>query len=208
MRRLQLDADLLAKDRREAERKLELATTRSPVAGVLTWVAEEVGATVTAGELVARISDLRSYRVEATVADYYAGRLEVGQPTRIRFGNEELTAPLSTIRPTIEGGVLTFEATLDRPDHPALRHNLRVDALVVTAHKAETLLAPRGPYIQAGGMQHQVFVLRGDRAHRTDVGLGQSGHRHYEVLSGLQEGDEIIVSDMRTSLHVRELRIR
>jgi len=208
LRRLQLDADLLTKDKREIERQLELATTRSPVAGVLTWVADEVGSTVGAGEIVARIADLRSFRVEATVADAYAGRLEVGQPVRVQSGEEILDATLSSILPTIESGVLTFEVALDRPDHPSLRHNLRVDALVVTDRKLDALLAPRGPYIQRGGMEHQVFVVRGDRAYRTEVNLGQSGHEHFEVLSGLSEGDEIIISDLRSSLHARELRIK
>ena len=208
MRRLELDAELLRKDKRELERELELATTRSPVDGVLTWVADEVGSTVGAGAVVARIADLRSYRVEATVADAYASRLEAGQPVRVPVDDETLNGTVASIRPTIESGVLTFDVTLERSDHPDLRHNLRVDVLVVTDRKQDALLAPRGPYIQGGGVEHQVFVVRGDRAYRTDVRLGQSGHRFFEVLAGLQEGDEVILSDMRSSLHARELRVR
>jgi len=208
MRRLELDAELLRKDRREIERQLELATTRSPVAGVLTWVAEDVGATVATGEIIARIADLRSFRVEATVADAYAGRLEAGQPARVQFADESLAATVASIRPTIESGVLTFDVALERPDHATLRHNMRVDVLVVTERKPDALLAPRGPYIQSGGLEHQVFVVRGDRAFRAEVRLGQSGHSHFEVLSGLGEGDQIVVSDMRAHLHARELRIK
>ncbi|MDH3626331.1 MAG: HlyD family efflux transporter periplasmic adaptor subunit [Acidobacteriota bacterium] len=208
LQRMQLDADLLVKDRREIERQLELATTRSPVDGVLTWVADEVGSTIATGSVLARIADLRSFRVEATVSDAYAPRLKIGQLVRIGFAGQTLDATLSSILPTIESGVLSFEVALENADHSALRHNLRVDAIVVTDSSSDTLVAPRGPYIQRGGLEHKVFVVRGDRAYRTEVRFGRSGHDFYEVLSGLEEGDSIIVSDMRSSLHARELRVK
>ena len=69
-------------------------------------------------------------------------------------------------------------------------------------------MAPRGPWVGQGGERHQVFVVRADRAVRTDVRLGIVGHESYEVLDGLDEGDEIILSDMRDYLHAREIRLK
>ena len=77
------------------ERRLELATTRAPISGVLTWVHQEAGATVGVGEVLARIADLDSFRVEASVADAYAARVEAGQPVRVKRrvrAGEELEA--------------------------------------------------------------------------------------------------------------------
>jgi HlyD family secretion protein len=208
LERLALDAGILRKERDDARRRLDLATTRSPASGVLTWVVEEAGATVGTGDVLARIADLDSFRVEGSVADAYAGRLEVGRPVRIPVDDEALSGNVVAILPTIESGAVRFTVDLDDPSHRALRHNLRVDILVVTGSRRGVLKAPRGPYIQGGGDRHQVFVVRGDRARRVDIRLGLIGHEFYEVVEGLDEGDEVVLSDMRDYLHAREVRLK
>jgi HlyD family secretion protein len=206
--RIELDARILRSELEETRRQLELASTRTEHAGVLTWVIDEAGATVRRGDVLARIADLESYRVEATVSDAYATRVEVGRAVHVLAGEESLSGELSTIFPTIENGALRFTVDLEAPSHPALRHNLRVDVIVVTGFRPDVLKVPRGPYIRGGGDLHQVFVVRGDRAIRTDVRLGMVGHEYYELLDGLEEGDEIIVSDMRKRLHAKQIRVR
>jgi HlyD family secretion protein len=206
--RLALDASILRKERDDARRRLELATTCAPVSGVLTWVNQEVGATVGVGDVLARIADLDSFRVEASVADAYASRLETGQPVRVLIEKEPLPGRVSAVLPTIESGAVRINVELDDPAHSRLRQNLRVDVLVVTGFRADVLRAPRGPYIQGGGDRHHVFVVNGERVRRTDVRLGLVGHEYYEVVEGLEDGDEIVISDMRNYQHARELRLK
>jgi HlyD family secretion protein len=205
--RLELDARIVRRELEDTERQLELAMTRAESPGVLTWVIDQAGATVRKGDVLARVADLKSFSVEASVSDAYAGRLEIGQAVHVLVGEQSLTGRLSTILPTIEDGALKFTVELEAASHTALRHNLRVDVLVVTGFRADVLRVPRGPYIRGGGDTHQVFVVRGDRAVRTDVRLGLVGHEYYELLEGLVEGDEIIVSDMHKRLHAREIRV-
>ncbi len=97
---------------------------------------------------------------------------------------------------------------LEDSSHGKLRHNLRVDVLVVTAERSDVLRVRRGPYAQGGGRDRQVFVVRGEMAHRIDVRFGINGHDHLEAVSGLEEGDEVILSDMRDYLHARQVRIK
>jgi len=210
LERLELDASILRGERDEVRRQLELATTRAPVAGVLTSVFEEEGATLRPGDVLARIADLESFRVEARISDAYASRLQVGQPARVLVDDERLTGRVSGVQPAVADGTIGFEVALDDPSHALLRPNLRVDVLVVTGHRAGVLTVPRGPYIRGGGDRHRVFVVSdgGDRAVRTDVTLGLTGHRYYEVLDGLKEGDRIVVSDVRDYLHAPVVRIK
>ena len=53
-----------------------------------------------------------------------------------------------------------------------------------------------------------VYVIHGDRARRTRVRLGLSGFDACEVLDGLAEGDEVVLSDMTDYAHLSEIRIR
>jgi HlyD family secretion protein len=208
LERLAMDAEILRQERDETSRQLELADTAAPLAGVLTSVFEEVGATVASGEILARIADLDSFRVEAQVSDAYASRLALGQDAHVLIGEERLPARVSGVLPTIEEGTARFIVELDDASHRLLRHNLRVEVLVVTGRRHDVLKAPRGPYIHGGGARHPVFVVEDDRARRADVTIGLAGHEYYEIVDGLQEGDEIIISDMRSYLHATRLRLK
>ena len=72
---LELQVQIKANEIREAERDLEQAGVRADRTGVVTWVREDVGATVNAGDAVARVADLSSYKIEAQISDIHASRL-------------------------------------------------------------------------------------------------------------------------------------
>jgi HlyD family secretion protein len=204
---LELDLRILRKERDEARRQLDLATTRSDRSGVLTWVVPREGATVPRGEVIARISDLDSFRVEAMVSDVHAPKLRPGLPVRVKAGGEDLPGRLSQIYPTIENGAVRLAVDLDDSRNPRLRNNLNVDVLIVTDSRAGALRVPRGPFSQ-NGADGQVFVVRGDRAVRRDVRFGISGYDHYEVLAGLEAGDEVILSDMSDYTHLEQVNLK
>jgi HlyD family secretion protein len=206
--RLAMDGSILRKERDDVRRQLELADTGAPVAGVLTSVFEEVGATVQRGQVLARIADLESFRVEAKVSDAYAARLAVGQDVHVLVDDARLTARVAGILPTIEEGTVRFNVDLDDASNALLRHNRRVEVLVVTGRRRDVLRAPRGPYIRDGGDRQAVFVVDDDHARRTDVTIGLVGHEFYEVVDGLEEGDEIIVSDVRNYIHAERIRLK
>lgn len=206
--RLELEARILRREIEELGRRLARADVRAESRGVLTWVFEEEGAAVGPGEPLARLADLDAFRIEAAVADVYAPRLAVGQRCRVLAGDESLPGRLERILPEVESGTVRFHVALDEPGHPALRPNLQTDVLVVTGERRGVLLAPRGPYVRGEAARQQVFAVRGDRAVRTDIELGGVGHDHYEIVSGLEEGDRVILSDLRSRLHAEELRLR
>lgn len=204
-----LDLAILGRDRDEARRQLGLAT-RADRSGVLTWVIPQEGATVRKGEVLARIADLHSFRVKAKISDIHASRLNVGAAIRVITGGQPLTGTLTRIDPTIENGALQFEVTLDEARHPALRSNLAVDVLVVTAARQDVLRAPKGPYL-VGGSTQPVFVVDPhdpSRALRRSVRFGLAGYENHEVLDGLAENDEIILSDMRDYFHLSRINLR
>ncbi|MGH9162425.1 MAG: efflux RND transporter periplasmic adaptor subunit [Vicinamibacteraceae bacterium] len=205
---LALERASLGKEAAEARRVLDLATTQSDRDGVLTWVLSEEGALVPRGEVIARIADLSSFRVDATVSDVHASRIQRGMPVIVSLDDRvQLEGSVSEVYPTVENGALTFTVALTERSHPRLRPSLRADVQVVTARKRNVLKVKRGPFVDGGGAQ-QLFVIRGNRATRTDVTLGVSSFDEIEVASGLNEGDEVIISDMRDYLHANELKVR
>ena len=203
---LALERGSLDKEAAQARRLLDLSTTKSDRDGVLTWVLSQEGALVRRGDVIARIADLTSFRVTATVSDVHAGRLRSGMPMILRLNDADLPGTVSEVFPTVENGVLQFTAALAQPSHPGLRPSLRGDVLIITDRKARTLRVKRGPF--ADNDARQAFVVRGDRAVRVPIRIGMAGADDVELTSGVSEGDEIIISDMRDYMHLSEVRIK
>ena len=191
----------------EQAARLQQADISSPLPGVLTWVNDNLGATVQAGEALARVADLSHYRVRATVADAYADQLHPGDAVRVRLGpGTDLPGTIASISPAVEKGVVTFYATLQADHHPALRGGLRTDVQVLTRAHRGVLRLPNGPFYQ-GGQEQAVFVLAGGRAVRRVVRLGDSNTDYVQVVSGLSQGDEVIVSDTKGFADTPALRV-
>jgi HlyD family secretion protein len=211
---LALEMATLRRERAEAQRQLDLATTRADRAGVVTFAVSEEGASLHKGDVIARIADLGSFRVEANISDVHAQRLRAGLPVVVKIADEAgagagstLPGTISNVHPTIREGIMTFAVALANKTSALLRSNLRVDVLVLTSRKQNALRLARGPFADGDGAR-QVFVVRGDRAVRTSVRLGLSGPERFEVLDGITRGDEVIISDMREYLHLTSLALR
>lgn len=204
---LALEMKTLEQERAEAQRQLELATTKSDRNGVLTWVVNEEGSTLQKGAVLARIADLSSFRVEATVSDVHANRLSAGLPVKVKINDDYLAGVISRINPTVNNGVITMVVSLEDKSNALLRSNLRVDVLVATERRDSALRIKKGPFVNGDGLR-DVFVIRGDVAIKTQARFGIASFDHYEVLQGLIEGDEVIISDMTDFMHVKEVKLK
>jgi HlyD family secretion protein len=203
---MELELATLAKERTEAARQLSLATTRTDRSGVVTWTVTEEGASVRSGEPVARVADLRTFRVDASVSDVHAKRLAAGLPATVRTGEDTLNGIVSSVLPAVRDGILTFTVALENSSSAILRPNLRVDVHVAVGRRSNVLTLSRGPAIEGEG-NRQLFVLRGNRAEKMPVRVGLLGFDVCEV-DGLSENDEVVVSDMRGYDHLSEVRLR
>lgn len=204
---LDLEMVTLQKERAEAARLLHLATMTSDRDGVLTSVLDTEGVAVAKGAEIARVADLGSFRVDATLSDVHAQQITPGLPVKIKINDELADGHVSSVSPTIENGSLTLSVSLDDPADARLRSNLRVDVLVVTGSRSDALRVKTGPFANSSGT-HAVFVVHGDRAVRVQAELGIAGVDAFEVVGGLDAGDEVIVSDMRDYAHLSEVALR
>jgi HlyD family secretion protein len=204
---LALEMATVRKETQEARRQLNLASPKASRDGVLTWSLTEEGIAVHKGDVLARIADLSSFRVEATVSDVHAKQVSVGLPVAVKVGEETLDGIVSNVLPTIKNGIMTVQVALRQKSSPLLRSNLRVDAFIVTGRHARALRVKKGPFADGEGPV-DAFVVRGDRAYRTRIELGLSSFEEFEVTKGLSAGDEVIISDMKDYMHLAEIRIK
>jgi HlyD family secretion protein len=202
-----LQSQVLRKALAQQQELLAQAQVRAPFAGMATWLLTDVGASVEAGQQVAKVSELHNFRVEATVSDFYARYLEPGQAVRVSYSGQSMAGRVQTVLPEIKDGTVTLVVALDKPGDPLLRNRLRVDAYVVTAQKAQALIAEAGPAFNGKGRQ-DVFVVEGNGARKVPVELGLGDGQSVEIVSGAKAGDRLIASDMSRFRDLQSIRIR
>ncbi len=201
-----VERELLAQQLAEQKTLLHDTTLRASSDGIITVLMSDIGQNVTAGAELARISDLSSYRVDATLSDFYLHQIRVGMPVMLDLGNNDLSGHLEQILPAVDNGTIRLRITLDDPGSAQLKPNLRVEAGIITESRDEGLRVTNGIVFNGAGLQ-SVFVITDGAAVKRQVEVGLSNTNHVEVVNGLAEGDEIIISDMTAYKHLGEREI-
>lgn len=202
----ELELEIFRKTLAETRRILEDAQIRSPRKAILTYINNQVGARVGQGTEVAILSDLSQFRIDGEIADSYGDRISVGSKSVVRIGSDELTGVVSNVTPLSKNGVIQFTVQLDDPDNQRLRSGLRTDVYVMNAVKEDVLRIDNGPYYSGQGT-YELFVLNGGTLEKRKVQLGESNYQYVEVISGLEPGDRVVVSDMSRYRDKNKLKV-
>ena len=204
LRELDLSLQIQGKIMNEQQRRLDLAEARSDLKGVVTFVNDQIGANVNPGDVIARIADLSSFKIEGSVSDIYAGKLKIGGSVSVRINDITLSGSINQINPAVANGVINFNVKLNKNNHQALRSNLRVQVFVITDFKDNIIRVKNGPFYN-GSKDQRVFVIEGNKVIRKFTNIGVSNFDHVELLTGIKAGEQIIISDMRDYLHLTEI---
>ncbi|KQQ96793.1 efflux RND transporter periplasmic adaptor subunit [Massilia sp. Leaf139] len=201
-----LQKAILHKQIAQQERLLAQARVTAPFSGMLTFLAQEEGASVGAGQLLARVSELNNYRVEATLSDFHARLLAPGQQVRVEQNGERLAGTVHTILPEIQNGTVKLLVDLAQPHNPLLRNKMRVDVNIVTAQKNGVLVLDAGAAFNGSGRQ-EAFAVADGVATRRILELGSSDGKLVEVVAGARPGERFIVSDIKAFAQQDNIRI-
>ncbi|MCC8147282.1 MAG: HlyD family efflux transporter periplasmic adaptor subunit [Bacteroidales bacterium] len=195
MRVKELEFNIFKKGLAETKRTLEDARIRSPRKAILTYINNEIGAQVSQGTKIAVISDLSNFKIEGEIADAYGDKIATGNKAIVKIGEDKLSGMVSEVTPLSRNGVISFSVQLDKANHPRLRSGLKTDVYIMNAIREDVLRITNASYY-SGKKTYDLFVVNGDQLFKRKVELGDSNFEYVEVISGLEEGDEIVISTM------------
>jgi len=193
---LELEYQIQAKRLTELKKKLSETSVFAPAAGVITWINEDIGKTVSMGEPLVKIADLNAYKIEASVSDRNSQYVSVGAPVQVRINQEMLNGEITSILPAVENNTIQFIIELAENKSKALKPNLRVEVFIVTGRLTQVLKIRNGEAFNGASTQ-DVFFVEGDKAVRRKITKGMSGADEVQIVSGAKAGDRIIISDVR-----------
>jgi HlyD family secretion protein len=191
-RKLQVDRQQSATD--EMQKRFDDLTIRAPFDGMIAAITVNEHDSVAANQAILTVINLSSLELEITIPEEYAGDVRIGTALMIGYGSGERAAHITAVSPEIVGNQITARAVPDEQWPAGLRQNQRVNARLVFESKKNVLKLPRGAFVEASGGR-AAYVVDGSMATRRAITLGAVGASEVEIVSGLREGDRVILSD-------------
>jgi len=176
--------------------QVESLKVRAGTAGVLQQVTVQVGQQVTPGFDIARVADPASLKAELKVAETQIKDVKIGQPVKVDTRNGIIQGTVSRIDPAAREGTFTVDAALTGPLPPSARPDLSVDG-TIELERLENVLYVGRPAFGQGQSTVKMFRVSSDgqTATRVPVVLGRNSVNTIEIIDGLREGDQVILSD-------------
>ena len=179
------------------ESRLSALKVRPGFAGVLQQVPVEVGQQVAPGQNLARVADPARLKAELRIAETQAKDIEIGQPAQIDTRNGVIAGRVSRKDPAATNGTVTVDVALTGELPRGAVPDLSVDGTIELERLENVLYVGRPAF---GQEQSTVGLFKitdaSGEAERVQVKLGKSSVNTIEIASGLNVGEQVVLSDM------------
>ena len=178
-------------------RQKDALKVRAGIAGVLQEVPVQVGQRLAQGTILAKVVQPDHLKAELKIPETQAKDIIIGQKAEIDTHNGVVQGSVSRIDPAVQAGTVTVDVKLDGPPPKGARPDLSVDG-TITLERLDNVLYVGRPAFGQEKSTVGMFKIDpdGKTATRTKVELGRMSVNTTEIVSGLKEGDQVILSDM------------
>jgi HlyD family secretion protein len=178
----------------ELERQVEQLTLRSPVSGLVSRLLIEDHDAVTPGQAMVSVVDLSALEIEIQVPESFADEIVIGTEAAVSYEGQTYLGTVTSISPEVEGSRVRGRVAFKGAPPSGLKQNQRVQARLLMDTRIDVLKVPRGPFLEAGGGL-QAYVVEDGIAVLRPIRVGAISLAEVEVVSGLELGEKIIISD-------------
>lgn len=193
-----LDADLarMHKTLSMVYERLDHLNVRAPADGQLGFLDAEIGQNIAQGERIGQINVLTDFKIEAEIDEHYIDRVKRDLSATLERNEKEYGLRLRKVYPEVRNGRFKVDLVFTDEKPETIRAGQSYNIRLQLGESNEALLLPKGGFFQSTGGQW-VFVVNpdGGEALKRNVRLGKQNSRYYEVLEGLQPGEEVITSN-------------
>jgi HlyD family secretion protein len=201
-KRVEIDRQKLAVT--ELARRVDGLTVKSPVKGMVGSLAVNQKATVTENAALLTVVDLSALEVEFRVAEVYAADLLPDMQAEIDYGGHKYAGLVTSISPEVQQSEVKGRMRFAEQLPAGVRQNQRVSVRIVLDQRPDTLKVERGAFVDAGSY---AYVIEGDTARRRPIQMGAMSMGEVEIVSGLKEGESVVVSSVEDFSGAPEARL-
>jgi HlyD family secretion protein len=191
------------------QQQVDQLKVRAGMNGVLEQVSVNVGQQVSPGTNLARVADPTRLKAELRIAETQARDLAIGQKAEVDTRNGIIPGKVIRIDPAAQQGTVTVDVELIGELPRGARPDLSVDGTIELERLTNVLFVGRPAF---GQEQSTVSLYKFNpatgEANRIPVQLGRQAVNTIEVINGLSEGDQVILSDMSAFDQFDRVRLR
>lgn len=168
---------------------------RSSIDGEVGLLDVELGQSISPGQKIGVINDLSDYKVEAQVDEHYIDRVRAGLTASFEQSGWTYRLTVRKVYPEVRDGRFRIDFVFSgpRPQNIRTGQTYYLDLQLGEAKKA--ILIPKGTfYSVTGGTWIFVLDKNGHKAYRRNIRIGRQNPQYFEVLEGLEPGEQVIVS--------------
>lgn len=176
----------------------ENAQLVSPITGVVTARNYDPG-DMTGSQPVLSIGQLTpTVKAMINISETDMAQVRKGQPVTLTFDafpGETFNATITRLYPQVDANTRTFPAEVAVSNASGKILPGMFGRVAITLERRQSIVVPdRAVVKQTGSGQHYVFTYSGGRVHYKNVELGERTGTLYEIVSGLQDGDTVVIT--------------
>ena len=192
----------------QARTMYDFTRVRAPFEGFVTAKLVDVGTMATPGTPIIVVEDPSRFRLEATVDESAMGAVHLGQKVPVTIdvlGDKQIEGKVVQIVPAADPMSRTFLIKVELPRDPQIRSGLFGRARFARGER-DSMTVPKTAVFTRGQLSG-VYVVGNDQiAELRYITLGQPSGDSYEVLSGLENGERVVVSPAGRELAGRKIQ--
>jgi HlyD family secretion protein len=193
----QLDASVqrLQANLEMIKENLENLILKAPVTGQLTSLSAEIGQSKSPGQRLGQIDVLDGFKVRAPIDEHYIARTNIGLTGQFDFVGTSYKLVIKKVYPEVQDGRFEVDMEFDGKTPQGIRRGQTLQVRLELGDPAEAMLLPRGGFYQkTGGQWVYVVDKSGGFAVKRSIKLGRQNPEFFEVLEGLEPGEQVITS--------------
>lgn len=195
MQLLSSDLNKMRKTLQLVYERLDNLNVKAPVEGQLGMLDAEVGQSIGRGTRIGQINVLTNYKVQAMIDEHYIDRVRHGLDGNFERQDKKYGLSVKKVYPEVRQGQFKIDLVFSGEKPEKIRTGQTYYINLQLGQAQEAIMLPRGSFFQSTGGQW-VYVLdpSGKYASKRKIRIGKQNPRYYEVLEGLDAGEQVITS--------------
>lgn len=193
---LDTDLDRMQKTLGMVYQRLDHLNVRAPADGQLGFLDAEIGQNIAQGQRIGQINVLTDYKIEADIDEHYIDRVKRDLMAVLERNGSEFQLRLRKVYPEVRNGRFRVDLVFVDKKPETIRTGQSYNIKLQLGESNDALLVPKGSFFQSTGGQW-IFVVGpdGEEAIKRNIRIGKQNSSYYEVMEGLEAGEEVITSN-------------
>lgn len=188
IKRMEKNLDMLREN-------LENLYIKSPTDGQLSSFSVEIGETKTSGEHLGQIDMRDGFKLKANIDERYISRVYIGQLAEFDFAGKTYYLAIGKIYTDVTNGSFQVDLYFEGEQPNQIKRGQTVQLRLSFSSPTDAVIVKRGGFFQETGGNWIYFVdPTGTFATKRKIRIGRQNTNYYEVMEGLEPGEQVIIS--------------